>query len=112
MRNAFLGLAATMMLVGLAAGDALAQCPDKTIEVINNGRVAIQYLYGSSSRDGDWGEDWLGESQVLRPRQTYTFDFQDGTRQRYYDFKAVFSNGREVTRMNVDVCTESTWNVR
>lgn len=113
MRKDFVGFAAAVMLAsGLAIGDARAQCEDKTIEVYNNGRVAIEYLYGSSSRTDGWGSDWLGSNQVLRPGQSYVFDFQDGTRNRYYDFKAVFTNGREVTRMQVDVCSESSWNVR
>lgn len=112
MQKAVLGFAAAMMLtLGLAAGDAYAQCSDKTIRVYNNGRVDIDYLYGSHSGTDRWGRDRLG-SGWIRPGRSFVLNFRDGTRNRYYDFRAVFENGREVTRMRVDVCSESSWNVR
>lgn len=111
MRSAFIGSAMAVMLgLGSAAGDAHA-CPDKTIQVFNAGRVTIVSVYAeSSSRSGGY-YDWLGDG-VLQPGQSFTIDLDDGMRDRTYDFKAVFENGREVTRMRVDVCSESEWNVR
>ena len=60
-------------------------------------------FYASDSRKSSWEEDILGSS-VLGNGRSVTINVDDGSGACVYDFKAEFTNGQVLTRMNVNVC--------
>jgi len=76
-----------------------------------NRRVAIHNqtgwtmlrFYASDSRTSSWEEDILGTGTLANGRQI-TINIDDGSGACVYDFKAEFTNGQSLTRMNINVC--------
>ena len=60
-------------------------------------------FYASDSRKSDWEEDILGDS-VLNNGRSVTVNIDDGSGACVYDFRAEFTNGQVLTRMNINVC--------
>jgi hypothetical protein len=44
-----------------------------SVDVINNLDVPICYLYISPTDSDDWGQDWLGNQEVIEPGGTRSF---------------------------------------
>jgi hypothetical protein len=94
-----------------------APAPDSKVTVIEvsrdgyNRRVRVHNqtgwtmlrFYASDSRKSDWEEDILGDS-VLNNGRSVTINIDDGSGACVYDFRAEFTNGQVLTRMNINVC--------
>ena len=111
-------LAAAALGVVAIGTTAAAPAPSDKFQVIQvqsrdglNRRVTIhnqtgwtmREFYASDSRKSDWEEDILG-ADVLASGASLPINIDDGSGACVYDFKAVFTNGQELTRMNVNVC--------
>ena len=81
---------------------------DRHVEIINKTPYAVQSFYASNVSRPGWEEDILGAG-VLAPGYEVSVNINDGTRYCYYDFKAVFSNGQQIIRRNVNVCSITSW---
>ena len=120
-RAALLGLTVAVAGIvgsaGLAGAASASPVAENTI-VINvqsrdgqNRRVTVHNqtgwtmlrFYASDSRKSSWEEDILGSS-VLGNGRSVTINVDDGSGACVYDFKAEFTNGQVLTRMNVNVC--------
>jgi hypothetical protein len=97
---------AVVALLGLAAAPANAQ--DRHVEVVNETQHAIVQFYASNVDRDTWEEDILGED-VLPVGQSVNINIDDGSGACLYDFKAVFDDGEELVRTNIDVCTTTTY---
>jgi hypothetical protein len=81
---------------------------NRHVEVINGSSYTLRSFYASNIDSPVWEEDILGVS-VLAPGHEVNVDIDDGTGHCRYDLKAVFSNGQQVIRRNVDVCRLRSW---
>ena len=81
---------------------------NRHVEIINNSSYTLRSFYASNVDRRGWEEDILGVS-VLAPGHEVYVNIYDGTGHCRYDFKAVFSNGQQVIRRNVDVCSITSW---
>ncbi len=90
----------------MSAGAAEAQ--DRRVRIVNETGYTIMEFYGSNKGTTSWEEDILG-SDVLGSGQSVVVDFDDGTGYCKFDFKAVFSDGDEVVKKNVNVCEIGTF---
>ena len=104
-------------LVALSAGVSfavsllsphVAEAQDRRVQIVNNTGYTIMEFYGSNKGTNSWEEDILG-SDVLGSGQSVVIDFDDGTGYCKFDFKAVFSDGDEVVKKNVNVCEIGTF---
>lgn len=87
----------------LAAGQAAAQSCDTSIEVVNNSGVQVDELYFNPASNSNWGRDRLGDN-VLTPGRKVSFRPGRGGA---YDFRVVWSGGREAEIRRVDICEVS-----
>lgn len=91
-----------------ASGSALAQ--SRMVELINDTNVTMSHFYASDSNISAWGPDWLGSS-VLVGGESITLNFNDGTDQCLYDFRALFTDGDEVTKFAFNICETGSWRI-
>jgi hypothetical protein len=114
MRKTVLGLVASAVVLGGApfvAGSidpAYAQRYDRRIEIVNNTGLTIRTVNSTNIARGDWGVDLLGRA-VIPPGRSMVINVEDYTGYCRYDFRAVFADGRQVTRRGVNVCEAVQW---
>lgn len=93
-------------LPGLSA----AQAQDRHVRVINASPRSLVSFYASNIWRPGWEEDIFGLG-TLPPGQSILINIDDGTGYCRFDLKAVFSNGAEVVRYNVNVCGVESWTI-
>ena len=115
LKSAALCAAAVATALGaMAFAPAPAESKFAVIEVSRDGynrRVRIHNqtgwtmlrFYASDSRKTSWEEDILGSS-VLNNGRSVTINIDDGSGACIYDFRAEFTNGQALERMNINVC--------
>ncbi|MBI4225477.1 MAG: hypothetical protein HY617_04110 [Candidatus Sungbacteria bacterium] len=81
---------------------------DRHVLVINRTSYTMVRFHASNRSRGGWEEDILG-NDVLRPGYQVRVNIDDGSGYCRYDFRAVFNNGQEIVRYDVDVCRVSKW---
>jgi hypothetical protein len=81
---------------------------DRHVTIKNRTGWTMLRFYASDSRSDDWEEDILGRD-VLEDGQNVRINIDDGSGACVYDFKAVFTNGRELTRSRINVCEISEY---
>ena len=79
---------------------------NREVTIYNDSSYDIYYFYGSRTTTSDWEEDILG-SDILPAGTSVLIDFDDGTGECDFDFKAVFEDGDEAYGWNQDVCSIS-----
>ncbi len=78
------------------------------IEIENGtGSYDIYYVYISRMNDSDWGDDWLGSSEIITPGYMESFNVRDGD----YDIKLVDEDGDEYILWDVPVYGDYYWYV-
>ncbi|MEX0970170.1 MAG: hypothetical protein WD046_06985 [Paracoccaceae bacterium] len=80
---------------------------NRVVDIVNNSNQTMTHFYASNTSRNTWGPDQLGSS-VLRSGRYLTVNFDDGTGACWFDFRARFSSGQELTA-RVNVCVESRW---
>ena len=88
------------------ATPAFAQ--DRRVRIINGTRHTMVRFYASNSSRTSWEEDILGR-KVLPAGQSVVVNIDDGSGACLYDFKAVFDDGDELTRGQINVCQISEY---
>jgi len=76
---------------------------NRRVRIHNQTGWTMLRFYASDSRKSDWEEDILGDS-VLNNGRSVTINIDDGSGACVYDFRAEFTNGQVLTRMNINVC--------
>ena len=79
---------------------------NREVRIHNDSSYDIFYFYGSRTTTSDWEEDILG-SDILPAGTSILIDFDDGTGECNFDFKAVFEDGDEAYGWDQDVCSIS-----
>jgi hypothetical protein len=100
-------IAGVAMVVG-SIDPAAAQRYDRRIQVVNNSGWTIRTINSTNVGRSDWGVDLLG-SRVIRPGHSMIVNVEDRSGFCRYDFRAIFSNGRQITRSGVNVCEVARW---
>jgi hypothetical protein len=78
------------------------------VEIENGtGSYDIYYVYISGVNDSDWGDDYLGTSEIITPGYMQTFNVHDGD----YDIKLVDEDGDEYILWDVPVYGDYYWYV-
>ncbi len=93
-------IVATLLIFAFAAS---ASALDRRVTIINNTGYTMVQFYGSYRDTDSWQEDILG-SDVMPAGTSWNVNFNDGTGYCIFDFKAVFSNGEELTDFGINVC--------
>jgi hypothetical protein len=101
-------VAALAIAVGVLGHSANAFALNREIVVYNNTRSTMRELQGSNIGDTIWRWDFLGDS-TLPAGYRVTVNIDDRSGYCRYDLKAVFNDGSEVIRRNVNVCTAEAW---
>jgi hypothetical protein len=105
MNKLLIGLAfAAAATLGISSANAL----DRRVNIINATSYDIIEFYASSVGMRDWEEDILGPD-ILAAGASVVINIDDGTGYCKYDFLAVFDDGEEVIKGNVNVCEISSF---
>lgn len=112
-RRTFLRKAASAALMGGSAVvvgslPASAQRYDRRIEIVNNTRTTIRTVNATNVGRRDWGVDLLG-NEIIPPGRRMVINVEDRTGYCRYDFRAIFTDGRQVTRQGMNVCELARW---
>jgi len=117
------GAACVALLIGVGAGAVSAAAPaapaavvavqsrdgyDRHVTIKNRTGWTMLRFYASDSRKDDWEEDILGR-EVLEDGRNVRINIDDGSGACIYDFKAEFTNGQELTRFRINVCSVSEY---
>ena len=76
---------------------------NRRVRIHNQTGWTMLRFYASDSRKTSWEEDILGSS-VLNNGRSVTINVDDGSGACVYDFRAEFTNGQSLERMNINVC--------
>jgi hypothetical protein len=96
-----LSLPLALLGLGLFAGAAAAQSNDPSVRITNNGTVAMNQIFVSSSANQNWGADRLGD-RSLGVGQSYIVRMPAG--QCMNDIRVVWANGQNRERRQVNTC--------
>jgi hypothetical protein len=110
MAGATTAIAEPLIAVERVAAPAAAAAPmqsrdnyNRRVRIHNQTGWTMLRFYASDSRVDSWEEDMLGRN-VLSAGNSIMMNIDDGSGACLYDFKAEFTNGEVLTRMNVNVC--------
>ena len=96
-------LAAVIAVV--AAGPALA---DRRVRIHNDTGMTLYRFYSTNAGATKWGRDTMGSS-TLASGSFMTMNFDNAKGYCVFDFRAIFEDGTELTRANVNVCEVSDY---
>ena len=77
------------------------------LELVNQAAMDVCYVQISPTTAEEWGEDWLGETEIVAPGSSRTFEVQAGR----YDLRASDCDGNDIAiEWEVDLSSGSyTW---
>ena len=81
---------------------------DRRVTIINNTGYTIVNFFGSNTGSQSWQEDILG-NDVLPSGSSVVVNFNDGTGYCKFDFLAVFDDGDQLIKENINICEISTF---
>ena len=99
---------AAAFVATLISISAPASALDRRVTIVNETGYTIVQFYGSNTGTNDWQEDILGQD-VLASGSSVVINFNDASGYCKFDFKAVFEDGDELVRENVNVCEVSSF---
>tara|TARA_R110002124_G_scaffold142973_2_gene307766 strand:- start:1378 stop:1779 length:402 start_codon:yes stop_codon:yes gene_type:complete len=82
---------------------------NRRVRIHNNTGWTMLRFYASDSRVTSWQEDMLGRG-TLATGSSVVMNIDDGSGACLYDFRAEFTNGQVLTRLNVNVCQIADYN--
>lgn len=108
--NRFFAFSAAALLATSATAFAATDGKDRHVKVENFTSQTLRELYASPVTSDTWEEDLLGQ-RTLSSGESINADIDNGSNECLYDLKAVLSNGKEVIRRKIDVCTVAKWTI-
>jgi hypothetical protein len=94
-------LIAIAFATALTAGAAAAQ--DRHVVIHNDTGYTLYHFYSTNSGSTKWGSDILGSS-TLPDGAAVRMNFDNAYGYCEFDFRAVFEDGSELQRANINVC--------
>ena len=83
---------------------------NRVVNINNSTGMTMTHFFASNSNMSSWGPEQLGPSTVLPSGQSVRINFDDNSGACIFDFKARFSNGQELKKFGVNVCSISNYN--
>ena len=105
MGSTFLRRLAAVALAAAAASPVLA---DSRVRIHNDTGLTLYRFYSTNAGASKWGHDVMG-STTLPSGQYMTMNFENAYGYCLFDFRAIFDDGTELTRGNVNVCEVSDY---
>ncbi|MGY2051366.1 hypothetical protein [Methylobacterium sp. JK268] len=99
-------LLSTAMIMIISSQVAMAA--NRHVDIVNKTGLTLKHFYASSIGSNNWEEDILGRDTIANG-ETFDIDIDDGTGACRFDFRAVFQNGSEIIKRNINVCEISTF---
>jgi hypothetical protein len=99
-----------VMAAAMISIAAPAMALDRKVTIVNNSGFTISYFYGSNVGTTFWEEDLLS-SDVLSNGATVDVNFDDTTGYCRFDLRAIFDDGTELVRKDVNVCEIKTFTI-
>ncbi len=62
-----------------STGDGGSSAGSFTVTIANRAPMAICYVFISPSEDDSWGDDWLGDDEIIATDERRSFDVPSGT---------------------------------
>lgn len=93
--------AAIALIASAIAAPSFAQ--DRGVRIHNNTGMTLYRFYSTDSKSKKWGSDVMGSS-TLPSGRSMKLNFDNKYGYCEFDFLAVFEDGTELTRANVNVC--------
>jgi hypothetical protein len=87
----------------ISAFSLTAEAQDRRVSIVNDTSVEMVEFYGSNVNATTWEEDILG-ANTLPAGSSVTVNFDDGSGQCMFDFRAIFADGDELIREGINVC--------
>ena len=87
----------------LAATAGAAMATDYRVRIHNDTGYTLYKFYSTNSGAKKWGRDVLG-SKTLANGAAMTLNFDNSEGYCLFDFRAIFEDGTELTRGEVNVC--------
>lgn len=100
----------TFSLTLAAVLPVIAQDFDRKVTIVNNSGFTISYFYGSNVGTTFWEEDLLS-SDVLTNGASVDVNFDDTTGYCRFDLRAIFDDGTEIVKKDVNVCEIATFTI-
>jgi len=94
-----------LLLAAVSAPPGHADSYDRNVSIVNRTSTTLVQFYSANASAGGWGYERL-RGTVIPPGGSLSLNFEDGTGQCRFHFKAVFANGQEKQNRNVDVCQQ------
>lgn len=85
-----------------------ASAPPHNLTVSNAASGAIEYVQISPTTDEDWGDDWLGPSDVIEPGSSRTFSITGGCAE---DIRVTFMDHRRREWRSYNACQQPNLHV-
>ena len=89
--------------LALAASASMANATDYRVRIHNDTGYTLYKFYSTNSGSSKWGSDVLGSS-TLPNGSSMMLNFDNSQGYCLFDFRAVFEDGDELQRGNVNVC--------
>lgn len=97
--NLRMALAAAVVLISSLAAAAY----DRHLTIHNQTGLTLYRFYSTNSGASHWGHDVMGDS-TLADGGAMTLNFDNSKGYCVFDFRAVFEDGTELQKANVNVC--------
>lgn len=81
---------------------------NEEIKIINSSNKAVWTLHVSKEGVSTWSADVLGGT-IISPGETQSITFNDGTKDCYYEIKAIARDKSYWENRNFNVCKRSSW---
>lgn len=98
--------AAAVALASLTA--TAVQADHMKVRIHNDTGLTLTRFYSTNSGSSKWGRDVMGSS-VLGSGRAMTMNFDNQYGYCLFDFRAIFEDGTELLRANVNVCEMSDY---
>ncbi len=102
LRVAALSFAVSMALPQVASAQS------RWVKVVNRSSDVVWVLYGTNTGNTKWGRDRLGGG-VISPGYEIRINFSDGSGACVFDLRAETQDGRNWTKMGVNICDKDMW---
>lgn len=90
-------------LLSLAASSVGVAAQDRHVTIHNDTGYTLYHFYSTNSGSTKWGKDILGSS-MMPNGSAVRMNFDNKYGYCEFDFKAVFEDGSEMQRANINVC--------
>ena len=87
----------------LCAAASAACAADRNVRIHNETGVTLYRFYSTNSGSTKWGHDVMGDN-TLPNGGVMNMNFANAKGYCVFDFRAIFADGSELQRANVNVC--------